>query len=182
MVVQTRLTYADFEAFITLPENRERRFELIDGEIIEKMPTLEHGLITSKLILLIGMYFLQHRIGRVANEVRHKLPDDDAHAYLPDISVMLDLTRPVIREGAAPYMPDFAIEVKSPDDSLKALREKARYYLAHGCQRVWLVIPEHQLVEVYTLEAETIVTLGQTLDGGDLLPSFTLAVDSIFDV
>jgi hypothetical protein len=31
-------TIAEFQAFVTLPEHNERLFELINGEIVEKMP------------------------------------------------------------------------------------------------------------------------------------------------
>jgi Uma2 family endonuclease len=46
MTDQARLhTVEEFEQFLAAPENRQRRFELIDGEMIEKaMPTLEHGI------------------------------------------------------------------------------------------------------------------------------------------
>jgi hypothetical protein len=33
----------EFEQLINLPENRERLLELINGEIVEKMPAEEHG-------------------------------------------------------------------------------------------------------------------------------------------
>jgi hypothetical protein len=43
-------TVEEFEAFIQRPENADRLFELIDGEIVEKVPTEEHGV----LALLLG--------------------------------------------------------------------------------------------------------------------------------
>lgn len=47
MVIQTRrYTVAEFEQVIALPENQDRYFELIDGEIVEKMPTEEHSVIS----------------------------------------------------------------------------------------------------------------------------------------
>ncbi|MCK6580553.1 MAG: Uma2 family endonuclease [Anaerolineae bacterium] len=37
-------TAEEFEQFIRTPENRARRLELIEGEIVERaMPTEEHG-------------------------------------------------------------------------------------------------------------------------------------------
>jgi hypothetical protein len=40
MAVQQKIHIDEFENFINRPENSERRFELIDGEIVEKMPTI----------------------------------------------------------------------------------------------------------------------------------------------
>ena len=44
MALEQTKTYTieEFERFLALPENADRLFELIDGEIVEKMPTEEH--------------------------------------------------------------------------------------------------------------------------------------------
>jgi Uma2 family endonuclease len=115
MVIQNRLyTVDEFEAFLALPENQERRFELINGEIVEKAPTEEHGIIVlrigSKLLIFVDL----HALGRVAVEVRHRIPADDHNARLPDISYRRDTSAPVVKQGSVPVMPDLAVEVKSP--------------------------------------------------------------------
>ncbi len=43
-------TVDEFEELLKLPENAGRLLELIDGEIVEKMPTEEHGSIALPLI------------------------------------------------------------------------------------------------------------------------------------
>ncbi len=77
-------------------------------------------------------------------------------------------------------MPDFAVKIKSPDDSLKIMRAKARYYLSHGTRLVWLVNPEKRLVEVYMPEDELILNETDTLSGEPVLPGFSLPVQNIF--
>jgi Uma2 family endonuclease len=62
------------------------------------------------------------------------------------------------------------------------MRDKARYYLANGVRLVWLVFPEQKVVEVYTPDDEYVVGENEALNGGDVLPGFTLAVSSIFDL
>lgn len=69
------------------------------------MPTEEHGIIVL-------------RLGRVMVEVRHRLPEDDHNAHLPDIAFRSDTSTPIMKKGSLPVMAD--------------LREKADYYLAHG--------------------------------------------------
>lgn len=46
----------------------------------------------------------------------------------------------------------------------------------------WLVFPEEQQVEVYSLLEEDVITVDMSgvLDGKDVLPGFTLAVKDIF--
>jgi Uma2 family endonuclease len=180
LLENTRTTYATFEAFTALPEHRDFNFELVDGEIIEKMPSLEHGVIASNL----SGYFWNFCKGKpgciVAVEVRHKLPNDDHNARQPDISVFTNADEPILTQSPVPRMPDIAIEVQSPDDTLKAMREKAAYYLANGTQMVILVFTRKRFVEVQTADNIDILTLEDTLEGGAVLPEFSLSVKDIF--
>jgi Uma2 family endonuclease len=76
-----------------------------------------------------------------------------------------------VKEGGVPEMPDLAVEIKSPDDSVRQMRDKAAYYLANGAEMVWLVFPAQRLVEVYTPDDEVqILVEGDVLTAGDLLP------------
>jgi Uma2 family endonuclease len=99
---------------------------------------------------------------------------------LPDISVHLT-DAPIVKKGPVLAMPDFAVEVKSPTNTLKGLREKAAFYLEKGCQIVWLVNPEKRIVEVYTPDKDIEILLDSDIvDGGDVLPGFTLPVAALF--
>jgi Uma2 family endonuclease len=173
-------TTADFETFIARAENRERLFELIEGEIVEKMPTELHGAIAGNIVTDLNLYLRGNRIGRAATEARHSV--DKYNDYIPDVSFILDVSRPAVEEGAIAQMPDLAVEIKSPHDSLKAMRQKARYYLEHGTRLVWLVLPQQKVIEVYTPEDEYIVGEDETLTGDDLLLGFVLAVRNVFEV
>ncbi len=87
----------------------------------------------------------------------------------------------MVTKGAVPRFPDLAVEVKSPGDSYRQMREKAAYYLANGTKLVWLVYPEKRLVEVYRADGDIqILTGDDTLDGGDVLPGFSMTVSDIF--
>lgn len=44
---ESLLTYNDYARIAALPENRDRAFELIDGEIIEKVPSFIHSRLAS---------------------------------------------------------------------------------------------------------------------------------------
>ncbi|MEO8398040.1 MAG: Uma2 family endonuclease, partial [Chloroflexota bacterium] len=112
-------------------------------------------------------------------EVRYRQPGDERNAFIPDMSFS-SAKRPIIKQGSVPQMPDLAIEILSPHQSLKTLREKAHYFLANGARLFWLVIPEKQLVEVYTPTDEFVLDVNDTLSGGDVLPEFTLPVRNIF--
>lgn len=175
-----KMTVEQFEAFIALPENAERSFELINGEIVEKMPTEEHALI----IIIIGAAFLNYLrtnpVGRVGTDARFQPADDRENDRRPDVHVTLDQSTPVVTAGPKPGVPDIAVEVKSPDDSMREMRDKARFYLLHGSSLVWLVIPDKKLVEIYTPDEDSVLVEGDVLTAEPLLPGFSLPVREIF--
>jgi Uma2 family endonuclease len=77
-------------------------------------------------------------------------------------------------------MPDLAVEILSPRDSLKAVREKALHYLANGTRLVWIVDPIKRLVIVLSRDDEHILLENDILDGGEVLPAFTLPLRDVF--
>ncbi len=183
MVVHDRLyTVNEYESFIAKPNHQERLFELVHGEIVEKLPTEEHGVIAANIVTEIKIYLKQHPIGRVAVEARYRIPTDEHNSRLPDVSfTSSERTLPLVKKGAVPQMPDLAIEIKSPDQSFKEMREKADYYLANGSRMVWVVYPEKHLVEVHEADDFEILTEQDVISGGEVLPDFTLAVNEIFE-
>ncbi|MBA3868429.1 MAG: Uma2 family endonuclease [Anaerolineae bacterium] len=178
---QTKPVTAEaFITFILQSENEGRRFELIDGEIVEKMPTQLHALIATLFIFRLSLYFQNNPIGWVFTELRIKLPSDDLNDTIPDISVVLKEGREFNPNEPLTFMPDLAIEIKSPTDSLIKMRKKANYYLENGTKLVWLVDTQRQKVEIYTVDDTEILGVNDTLDGGDLLPNFKLPMTDLW--
>ncbi|NWF68366.1 MAG: Uma2 family endonuclease [Chloroflexi bacterium] len=181
MVAQPRLlTVEDFEAFLALPQNKDRLLELIHGAVSEKLPTEEHGLIVSNFVTALTLYARQTKAGRVGVEVRHRLPEDAHNSRLPDVSFTM-AKRPLVKQGSVPHLPDVVVEVKSPDDGYNQMRDKAKYYTANGVRLAILVFPEKRFVEVYAPGVDVeILFEHETISGRDVLPGFTLAVKEVF--
>ena len=180
MVLREQIyTIQDFETYIA--QHPERLFELIHGEIVEKVPTEEHGTIVLNIGAEIRAYLKKNRIGRVTTEARHRPSRDLHNDRLPDVSFRRTKEE-AVKQGAVEEMPDLAVEVKSPTDTYKQMREKADFYLANGTRMVWLVYPEKQTVEVYQT-GQTMQSLSESdsLSGGDVLPNFTLSLVEIFE-
>lgn len=83
-------------------------------------------------------------------------------------------------------MPDLAVEVLSPSNTLPELRRKAEVYLQNGTALVWLVNPDEKTAETWRLEngktiSETVGT-GGALDGQPGLPGFRLELDALFSL
>lgn len=178
------ITVEEFEVFVDLPENEDRRFELIDGEIVEKMPPEEHSIVAGKIYVPVLVFVEQNRLGRVVFETRYRVPKDDHNARVPDVAFTSKARMlPIVRQGSVPQMPDLAVEVKSPSDREAQMRRKAAYYLSNGSRTVWLVFPHKRQVEVHRPDADVLIlNEGDSLDGEDVLPDFKLALREIFNL
>ncbi|MEP7294213.1 MAG: Uma2 family endonuclease [Chloroflexota bacterium] len=180
-VQKQRVTLEEFEHFIAQPENADRLFELINGEIVEKMPTEPHGIIAGNIFAPLWNFVHQHKLGRAVIEVRHRVPTDEQNDLIPDLSFTSnERALPVVARGAVPQMPDLVVEIKSPDDSYLGMREKALYYLKNGSRMVILAFPNKHQLEIHTEESVMTLGMDDMLDGGDVLPGFLLPVREIF--
>ncbi len=177
---RNQIHYAEYEAFINRPENMGRVFELIAGEMVEKMPSYEPSHIAGWILTFINMYLLQNPIGNTtAADGGYVMPD--GNILIPDVGYIAKERLPEKPAREAPVPPDFAVEVMSPTHKTRDLRRKAERYLDYGTRLVWLIFPDERLVEVY-YGIEDVLVLGTegVLEGRDVLPNFTLAVKDIF--
>jgi Uma2 family endonuclease len=180
--LREKVNVAEYEAYLRLPENRNRRFELVNGEIIEKLPTQRHADVIFEFIRALVLFLEKHPdiVASVLPEARYGVLDDPDNSRIPDLSVALVAKEELVAQGAAPYMPELAVEVKSPDDSYSEMREKAEYYLAHGSRMVILIFTEKRLVEVHIPGDYTPLTEDDMIDASVVLPGFTLPVRNLF--
>lgn len=181
MVIQKKTySHADYVKFQNLPENAGRIFELIDGEIVEKMPNFTPSNIAAIIIYYLQAHNLQHSLGYITGaDGGYILSDEDT--FNPDAAYISKAHLPERPNREVIGPPDLAVEVKSPTDSKRELRKKAEKYLAYGTRLVWLVFPDEQQVEVYVPDEDvTTVGIDGVLDGRDVLPGFTLNVSDIF--
>jgi len=96
MTAPTKLyTIEEFEHILGLPENRDRLLELIEGEIVEKMVTQEHGMIAGNIHAILWNFIKPRKLGRLAIEARYQIPADLHNARLPDISFVADMSESI---------------------------------------------------------------------------------------
>jgi Uma2 family endonuclease len=77
--------------------------------------------------------------------------------------------------------PDLAVEVVSPSDTIAQVEDKVAEWLDAGTRMVWVVSSKLHTVTVYRslTDIETL-TEKDTLDGGDVVPGFSITVAEIF--
>jgi Uma2 family endonuclease len=84
-------------------------------------------------------------------------------------------------DRAVQFAPDFAVEIESPSNTQAELLRKMLLYLTGGSRLVWLVRPKQQTVTVYSPDVpECTLGLTDTLEGGAVLPGFSLPLAELF--
>lgn len=179
MAVQERpYTVAEFERFVELPENADRLFEYIGGEIVEAVSNTYASAVAARINYWISHYVVQHESGHVTGADGGYVVAGER--YIPDVAFVAKTRQPQLDRPYCPIPPDLAVEVLSPSNSPRAMRLKIANYLVAGSV-VWIVDPDRKLVEIYTPgQAARMAGIDGTLDGGEVLPGFTVAVKEIF--
>ena len=181
MALKTRLT---LEEFLALPDTKPAS-EYVCGEVVQKaMPTRAHGIVQAKISHRVYNLLEQRPLGEAGSEIRYVFgPPGHERGYVPDFAfVRAERLRPDDDLNGPFYgPPDFAVEILSPEDRPGKVYAKIAAYLRYGVRLVWLVDPEDRTVTVSTPgEDVRVLESGDTLDGGDVLPGFSVAIDDIF--
>jgi Uma2 family endonuclease len=175
------MTVEEFDIFAELPENRDKILEYIGGEVVE-VPSNAFASETGSTILGELYVFLRGKdLGHLTGEAGGYMVSGER--YAPDVAFVSKAKQPQLaKRGYNPIPPDLAVEVDFPStyETQRDLRTKVVNYLAAGTQ-VWLVLPERKEVEVYVPgQPRKLLTINDSLDGGVLLPGFTLPLKTIF--
>jgi Uma2 family endonuclease len=90
----------------------------------------------------------------------------------PDIVVICNPD--LIKEQGCFGVPDWIIEILSPNTAKKDLQNKFELYEEAGVKEYWIIDPKNQAVEVFVLEAEKYRRVRAYVED-DIVPCHTLA-------
>ena len=77
--------------------------------------------------------------------------------------------------------PDLAVEILSVSNTRAEMDRKRREYFLAGTRLVWQIDPRARTIAVYTgPDNPTVLRDADVLDGGAVLPGFTLALTDLF--
>lgn len=77
-----------------------------------------------------------------------------------------------IQEHYAPFPPELAIEVEDTSQVTALLNA--------GTRQVWVLYPHAQTIDVHDASGIHTLTADDLLDGGDILPDFSVPVQAVF--
>ena len=84
--------------------------------------------------------------------------------------------------GYLEVIPELVAEIVSPSDTEQDIRKKIAMWVDHGVSMSLEVRPATRTIQVHRPGASAVTLTGDDeLEGGDVLPGFTLPLSEIFD-
>ena len=161
------------------------RCELLRGELIMMSPAgSKHGMIALRIGRLLSDFVEPRGLGIILGaETGFRVASNPDTVLAPDAAFIRSRAdrRRICPTAIFPGPPDLAVEVLSPNDRAGEVLAKVQDWLSAGCAGVWVVDPKSQTVTVYGADRKAaILTAGESLTGGELLPGFSTPVAGIF--
>ena len=145
-------SYADYLAW-----EIEERLEIIKGWVIRMAaPSIPHQTISMAMTLEMGPFFKKHSCRFLAAPtdvclMRQNEKNEDIKTVLqPDLLVVCDLSK-IKTNNNVIGAPDLVVEILSPGNSKKEMRQKYEIYEESGVKEYWIVFPETKSVQVFIL-------------------------------
>ncbi len=167
---------------------RGRGVELVDGILVEKPMGAEEDAMAMWLALHLFNFAAGKNLGRVLGS-QGGIRFSDGLVRIPDVSFIRwdSVDDPSeIDPIPGPFLhvpPDLVVEVLSESNTPREMQIKLGEYAAAGVKLVWYVDPDAKTVTVYPKGRERgkkVLGETDTLDGGKVLPGFTLPVADLF--
>lgn len=162
------LTYDDYCA---LPNDRNR-YEILDGELsVTPAPATKHQIALGNLYRLLSIHVLASRSGRLL-----LAPTDlilaTTTVVQPDLIFIASDRSQVVTPRGVEGAPTLVVEILSPTTQANDRQAKAQLYAKYAVPHYWLIDPDKQTLEAYTLAGGQ-YDLASQAQSGDL---FTPAI------
>ena len=177
------MTAAEFQALAKVPG---KRYELIRGVLKEK--AVGAGLAHSINLSFAHFALFPHTAGAdngllCIGEPCYRVGRNPDTVLCPDLAWIAPGRIPPGMQGFPELTPDLCIEVASPSNARadRLLADKAQLWLDHGAREVWVLNPEDTTLTRYCPgRPPVILGADDILDGGELLPGFSVSVWRLF--
>lgn len=162
----TTVPSISLEEFLAMPET-EPASEYIDGQIIQKLAAQgQHSRLQGALVTTINQISEPEQVALAFPELRCTFAE---RVIVPDVAVFAWGRVPLTEDGDIPddfrLVPDWAVEILSPEQSPTKLIDKLVHCIRQGAQLGWLVDPGELAITSFLPDQ-----LPSVLQGSDLLP------------
>jgi len=169
-----------------------KRVELVRGQlVVHEPPGWYHGEVTGRVYAALLTHLASEQAQHGLAAPRGRLAVGDPGFILargpdtvrgPDVAYVSRERHPGPMPVGFPEMaPDLAIEVRSPNDRPGEVLAKVGDWLDAGSRLVWVIDPQRESAVVYRADgSQAVLSVGDALDGEDVLPGFTLALCALY--
>lgn len=168
------------EEFDKLPEEEGRRYELLDGELIEvPSATPSHNDVRDELLTILRNWLKERRSGKALSDTEFAI--GISSRFKPDIAVLLGGKWAQVDRRKVPVViiPDIVVEIISPSENAYTLHRKIASYLNAGVIEVWEVYHETQDMRIHTGGGVRPLRASDTLTS-PLLPGWSQPLEPLF--
>lgn len=164
----------------------KERVELFKGKIFEmSAPSPIHQEVSGNISLELGLFFKNQKCKLYTAPFDVRFPKKgESQIYTvvqPDICVVCDFEK--IDSKGCVGAPDLIIEILSPGNSKKEMKNKFNLYQEEGVREYWVIDPERELAFVYALENKKFVPTFPISDDylySKIFPDFKIHTSQIF--
>lgn len=173
------------EELLAMPEIH-CRYELIRGRVIERQfGGAREGIASSRIFLNLAVYAEQRDLGMVlTGRAGYQIEFAPDHVRAPSIAFIKRERLGLVErdyQGYFPAAPDIVIENATTSDTYQYMDNKVQDWLTAGAGMVIVVNADNKSVMVHhSLKQADRLTQGDTLDGGNVLPGWSMPVADIF--
>ncbi|BBO17358.1 restriction endonuclease [Candidatus Brocadia pituitae] len=182
IVVEKEAKRYTYEDYCNISD--DKRYELIDGELLmTPSPITRHQRISGKLEFILKRFIMENQLGELFY-APYDVHFDNENVVQPDILFISKDRSGIIGEKNVQGAPDLVVEIISENSAYRDMVQKKKLYAKFGVKEYWIVIPEGEEIEIYTLK-ENAYQLYQAYGKGNslespLLKGLTLKVMDIF--
>ncbi len=155
-----KLTYKDY---LELPEDPGFRFEILDGVLIkDPSPSTLHQRAVGQILHILSDHFWEVDPEGEVFIAPLDTTLGDFTVVQPDVLYVSGEQKEILKEARIDGAPALAVEVISPFSIQKDTIQKLRIYQEAGVQHYWLVNPEEQTLQCFSLRegAYALVAVG----------------------
>jgi Uma2 family endonuclease len=175
---------ATVDDVIRADAKKNRLCELVEGTLVEKAMGFEEARVGLQLGHLINLHLDENDRGICVGD-GGMMQIAPGLVRIPDVSFISWDRLPggeSPREPVPDLVPDLAVEVLSEGNTPAEMRRKVGEYFEAGVRLVWLIDPQKRTARVYSSPSESVeVREDQSLDGGDVLPGFSVVLGELLD-
>jgi Uma2 family endonuclease len=175
---------ATVDDVVRIEDKENRLYELVDATLVEKTVGFEQSRVAGWLLSLMNFHAEENNLG-ICVGTDGMMQIAPGLVRIPDVS---SISWGRIPGGESPeepvpdLAPGLAVEVLSKGNTPAEMRRKVGEYFAAGARLVWLIDPKKRTARVYSSpDRPVLVRAEQRLDGGDVLPGFSVELGELLD-